>query len=427
MGELIEEMKVISKSKANKLGKEIRELINNDQEPTEEQIDLLQGYRVSFKDDLSEVISIVSKIAQIGGSDSITAYRVKRIESIISKIRREPTMQLGNMGDIAGCRIILYRKDHLQDVIDEIGQRFKVLGKPNNYIENPKEDGYNGYHVYIESPINPKRKLEIQIRTKETHKWSSLVEIIDHIYNLKLKEGQKHKDLQRFLLYLSDKKKLDIAQKQEIIDIDKKHNIYTKLFEVFIKNYSRIRYEWLNVTNFEDKRYFVFEVKTDNTSFIHSYQNYEEAEVKYFDLFKSDDKSNFVLAHIEKPKFKRICLAYASYVMIQHEYLDDWNDIIHDIFQSTDSGTGKQINNLLEYSKRNLNDQATLLERELEDVNKYEANSDLNVNVKSLNEWKLEIQEKIEKLPRNLIKGDKRKKNEAKGIIGWFIDKVIRK
>ena len=417
----IEKSNVISKSTANRLGKDLRNLIEKNQEPSDEQINLLQNYRTSFKDDLSVVVSIVSEIAQIGGTDSITAFRVKRIESILSKIKREPTMQLGNMGDIAGCRIILYRDDNINTVISQLQLRFNVISI-NNYIDRPKEDGYNGYHVYIESPINPKRKLEIQIRTKETHIWSSLVEIIDHVYNLKLKEGEKHEDLQEFLFYLSKKKKLDIGQKQKIIDIDKKHKIYSNLFIVFLKNYSRIRLEWLNVTSFEDKRFFIFEVKADNTSAIHSFKNYENAEESYFELFKKEDKSNFVLAHIEKPKFKRMCLAYASYVMIHHDYLNDWNDIVLDVIRSKQINSNESTYNLLEYSKRNLHDQVKLLEQEMEEVNKYEQNA--NVNLDSLKEWKNEINEKLNLLPRNSVKSDIEQENKTKGFFGRFFNKI---
>ncbi|WP_373708157.1 hypothetical protein [Kaistella sp.] len=416
----LEKSNVISKSTANRLGKDIRNLIENNQDPSEEQINLLQNYRTSFKDDLSVVVSIVSDIAQIGGTDSITAFRVKRIESILSKIKREPTMQLGNMGDIAGCRIILYRDDNINTVISQLQLRFNVLSI-NDYIKNPKEDGYNGYHVYIESPINPKRKLEIQVRTKETHIWSSLVEIIDHVYSLKLKEGEKHEDLQEFLFYLSRKKKLDITQKQKIINIDKKHEIYSNLFGVFLKNYSRIRLEWLNVTSFEDKRYFIFEVKTDNTSAIYSFQNYEDAEESYFELFKKEDKSNFVLAHIEKPKFKRMCLAYASYVMIHHDYLNDWNDIILDLLKLKQINSNENNNNLLEYFKRNLHDQVKLIEQEMEEVNKYEQNADVNLD--SLKEWKEEINEKLNLLPRNTVNGNINKGNKSMS----FFDRIMKK
>jgi hypothetical protein len=35
---------------------------------------------------------------------------------------------------------------------------------------------------------------------------------------------------------------------------------------------------------------------------------------------------NFVLTHAEKPNFKRICIAYASYMLVNHDYLEDWNE-----------------------------------------------------------------------------------------------------
>jgi ppGpp synthetase/RelA/SpoT-type nucleotidyltranferase len=44
------------------------------------------------------------------------SQRLKRIPTIIDKLRREPTMALGNMGDIGGCRGILDSIDELRRV-----------------------------------------------------------------------------------------------------------------------------------------------------------------------------------------------------------------------------------------------------------------------------------------------------------------------
>lgn len=421
MSERIKETYNISKSSMNRLGKKIREYIRNNEDIPADTIDHLQEYRVSFKDDLVHVIQKVKDVAETGGSDSITSFRIKRIESILSKIKREPKMQLGNMGDIAGCRIMVYRKEALSKVKDVIHNSFKVLSV-NDYISEPKADGYNGYHVYIESPNDSKRKLEIQLRTKETHQWSSLVEIIDNIYNLKLKEGQQHPELQRFILHLSRKSSLTQGEMKEVIEIDKKNNIYGNLNEVFLKNYYRIRNEWLRVKSFDNKRFFIFELKEDKSSEIHAFEKYEDAEKEYFNKFKSYSKSNFVLAHISKPKFKSMCTAYASYIMIQHEYLDDWNNFVNTLLKNT-AGTGSHIRNLLEYSKRNLTDQAELIQSEINEIDKYE--SDKDVNLQSLIEWKNEINDRLRKLPGGIIKGDKRKRSERKSLVKWFKENFL--
>jgi ppGpp synthetase/RelA/SpoT-type nucleotidyltranferase len=49
------------------------------------------------------------------GYATTVAQRLKRRPTIIDKLKREPTMQLNMMHDIAGCRLIFQKE---QDIID---------------------------------------------------------------------------------------------------------------------------------------------------------------------------------------------------------------------------------------------------------------------------------------------------------------------
>ena len=42
-----------------------------------------------------------------GGKDIVVAERLKRLDSIIKKLEREPTMSLWTMQDLGGCRFIV--------------------------------------------------------------------------------------------------------------------------------------------------------------------------------------------------------------------------------------------------------------------------------------------------------------------------------
>lgn len=200
----------MTKSQVNKLGKEIRSNIKLGEDPSLDLLENLQEYRTSYKDDLSAVFEKISDIAKNARKDSITSFRIKRIESILSKIKRQPTMSLGNMGDIAGCRILLYSEDSVYKVIDNIRGSF-IVKSENDYLLQNKDDGYRGFHFYIESPINPNKTIEIQVRTVKSHKWASMVEIIDILFNLRIKEGQKHPDFQKFHLLLSKNDNLTLS------------------------------------------------------------------------------------------------------------------------------------------------------------------------------------------------------------------------
>lgn len=400
----------MTKSQVNKLGKVLRSKIKLGEKPSLELLESLQEYRTSFKEDISAVFEKISDIAKNARKDSITSFRIKRIESILSKIKRQPTMSLGNMGDIAGCRILLYSEDSLIKVITNLKSNFVVTGV-NDYLAENKEDGYRGYHIYIESPINKHKIIEIQVRTVKSHKWASMVEIIDILYNLKIKEGQEHPDFQKFHLLLSNNGNLTLSEQKELIKIDDKYNVHSKLNEVFIKNHVKIRKDWLGISPNKNP-FFIIEVDENKSSNISSFQSYEIAETEYFKKFKVTSNSNFVLTHIEKPNFKRLCIAYASYVLIKHDYLNDWNkytsDILDELVEKKDF---EQIKYFKNYTQNNLQEQLRLLESELSEISKYQEEN--SSDIEGYNEWILEIKDRVADVTRIVIERskDKKKKN----------------
>ncbi len=281
-------------------------------------------------------------------------------------------MSLGNMGDIAGCRVIVHSKFALSLIRNEIFKIYEIT-QVKDYIKEPKPDRYQGYHIYIKSPVNKHKQVEIQLRHIRTHKWASLVEIIDIIFDLKLKEGQKQSDLQDFLHLLSlDKQKLDIKQIAKILNIDSKYEIYKKLNQVFIQNHIPIRKFWVEATDQKPHSYFIIEVDKEKKSSIKALDNYQTAEIEYFKMFLRDQTSNFVLIYIENPKFKEVCIAYSSYMMIKHNYLDDWNFFARKILKSESKhGEIKSYNTYKDFIDRNLNDQNQLIKSEIQEINNH--------------------------------------------------------
>ncbi|MDD2673722.1 MAG: hypothetical protein PHF81_02475 [Flavobacterium sp.] len=383
----------MTKTQVNKVGRKIRKGIQNQGEISNEDLLKLQEYRTSFQKDLASIFNQISLLSKKERSDSIVSFRIKRIESILSKIKRQPTMALGNMGDIAGCRVLLYSDDALLGLVKKFKAEFNVK-YVNNYLVDAKEDGYRGYHLYVESPIDRDKLIEIQLRTVTAHKWASLVEIIDILYNLKIKEGEKSEEFEEFLLLLSKKSTLTIKNKLRIIEIDKNNSIYLKLNEVFIQNHLQVRKDWVGLSN-SSNNYFLIEVDSEKKSNLISFQSYQNAEEKYFTMFGEKNKSNFVLTHVEKPNFKRICIAYASYMLVNHDYLEDWNEFTLDIIMdNTIKKSQSNFDYYSEYVQRNLKDQFNLVKSEISEYNRY---SEKEENNDGLNEWLDEIKEKMKK------------------------------
>jgi len=406
----------MTKSKINRLGKKIRKDLREGKNLEETDLFELQDYRTSFKEDISPVFNLISSISRTERKDSIVSFRIKRIESILSKIKREPTMALGNMGDIAGCRVILYTERALKNLIEIIQSKF-IIKNFNDYTINPKEDGYTGYHIYIESPINKNKTIEIQLRTIITHKWASLVEIIDILFNLKLKEGQKHPGLQKFLYLLSlPKDKLTIDDKKSIIDVDKEYDIYPLLNGVFIKNHISIRKSWIKLSETIENYYFIIEVDENKKSNIISINNYKDAEEEYFKMFRTETPSNFVLAYIERPNFKKICVAYASYMMVKHDYLNDWSNFVKDIIDYDLMNKKKESFNLYkDYFKRNLNNQVELISNEIKEVKQHIDNNGGNQSF-GVREWLNELKDRNTICVKFTEEVQELKKSQEKGL-----------
>ncbi|MEQ8553289.1 MAG: hypothetical protein RIC06_23020 [Cyclobacteriaceae bacterium] len=397
-----------SKTQINKLGKKLRTTIQEGNEIGKTELEQLQEYRTSFREDISPVFENVAAIAKRIRRDSLISLRIKRIESILSKIRREPTMALGNMGDIAGCRVICHSKSSLSLIRNEISKLYSVT-KVKDYVSEPKPDGYSGYHIYIKSPVNEHKQVEIQLRHVRTHKWASLVEIIDIIYELKLKEGEKHPELHEFLYLLSlERNNLDVSQIARILEVDSKYGIYTKLNQVFLQNHIPIRRSWLEATDTEVYSHYIIEVDKDKKSNIKALDNYQTAEMEYFQMFLTNQTSNFVLIFIDKPKFKEICIAYASYMMIKHDYLDDWNFFANKVLRAESKhGVIKSYNTYKNFIERNLDDQQNLFKSEIEEINRHlENNEDGGF---AISDWIEELKERNESIQRFLKEIEKLK------------------
>ena len=86
-----------------RLGDRIR---SNPQHVAEADLQMLQGLRLSYKEPLAIIFKSLEHTAYKVDHNCICTYRVKRIESIISKLIRFPEMQVNRAEDIAGCRSI---------------------------------------------------------------------------------------------------------------------------------------------------------------------------------------------------------------------------------------------------------------------------------------------------------------------------------
>ena len=94
----------LTKNQIRNLSSRLKDL---DYNPTQGDIQQLHELRMVYREFLSIAFSILSEEADKIDSKAICTYRIKRVESIISKLRRFPDTSLVTMEDLAGCRCIL--------------------------------------------------------------------------------------------------------------------------------------------------------------------------------------------------------------------------------------------------------------------------------------------------------------------------------
>lgn len=127
--------------------------------------------------------------------DFIIAQRLKRMESIVAKLRRSRGMSLWRMQDLGGCRIIVDSIEEVYAAIEKIKADTGkyVIKRETDYIFSPRASGYRSYHMILEyhgvERYDRNMLVELQVRTRLEHMWATAVEIMGVLQNESLKSG----------------------------------------------------------------------------------------------------------------------------------------------------------------------------------------------------------------------------------------------
>ena len=145
-------------------------------------------------------------------SNAIVARRLKRLPTIIDKLKRHPNMNVTTMHDLGGCRVILSTVAE----VDALVERLKGAKRAQNLITRsydylrepgPQDTGYRGIHLVYEyratKPDFWGSAVEVQIRTELQHAWATAVETLDLFGGTRLKYGTGDDELKRFFLVVS--------------------------------------------------------------------------------------------------------------------------------------------------------------------------------------------------------------------------------
>lgn len=178
-----------TKSQVNRAGRTIRAAMRGDAVEGDQFLEayrVLLAFRAAHQYPLVKATMGLRSMVRTEGCRVEVSQRLKRAPTILDKIHREPTLQLGNMQDIGGCRAVLANVDELRRVERRL-KRNRPPVHTSDYIASPRASGYRGVHVVVEYD---NRRIEVQLRTPAMHEWAIAVERLGGRLQEDLKSGR---------------------------------------------------------------------------------------------------------------------------------------------------------------------------------------------------------------------------------------------
>ncbi len=116
---------------------------------------------------------VTARLAQTG----LTAVvRVKTRDTMVDKLRRQPSIALSTMDDVAGCRLVLDGDRDAQDrTVEQVRELFNRDGASAEVKDRRAFPSYGYRAVHVLVRLDDVR-IEVQVRTQLQHLWAELSE-----------------------------------------------------------------------------------------------------------------------------------------------------------------------------------------------------------------------------------------------------------
>ena len=173
---------------------------------------IVEDWRKLHMIPLEELVSAVtSALTNAGVTAAFSSHRLKRMTSIIAKLRHNPGMGLGGLQDIGGARFVFDDITSLMKAQEVIRAahfaHFTLDREPYDYVAQPKESGYRSIHFaykYVSDNADyDGLRVELQIRTRLQHDWAMAVETAELISKSPLKASLGDENWLRFFKLVS--------------------------------------------------------------------------------------------------------------------------------------------------------------------------------------------------------------------------------
>lgn len=310
---------------------------------------IIEDWRSLHMVPLEHLVKEITKIlTDAGVSASFSSHRLKRMTSIIAKLRHNSTMRLGGVQDIGGARFVfedipslLKAKDVIANAtLDNFIPDRELYDYVTSEGKGPKESGYRSIHfVYKYVSDNPDYdglRIELQIRTRLQHDWAMAVETAELLSQSPLKAGLGDKYWMDFFKLASA-----VFAKREGMPVEQ--TFVTMTEQDFCIEYSKLEKKCRFLEQLEG---LVSAVKiTEQHSlavgyaviFIHfadrkvqlrHYSNEElDAAARYYsDVEKSINNNEAAVVLVSVSDMKELQEAYPSYFLNASEFVQALND-----------------------------------------------------------------------------------------------------
>ncbi len=271
-----------------------------------------------------------------GHEDIIVAERLKRLDSILNKLNREPSMSLWTMQDLGGCRFIVSSVDDIYKYADqyEHSRKRHILKSEYDYVKNPKTSGYRSlhrvyeYHSDKKDTYNKNMLIEIQYRTHLQHVWATAVETMGLFTNEAIKAGQGSRDVNRFFVLTSSLFAIREGQQivpgttpdvdelvHEIESINARYNYLELLQGINIAVEAQKRNQFIR-----DAAYFILALDYDEHKLTVS-------PFRASDFEKANERYNSIEATRTDKKIDAVLVRVSSFDVLKKAYPNYFSDI----------------------------------------------------------------------------------------------------
>lgn len=330
-----------TKSQVKKAGECIRKG-NGD---IDKSIEIIQQYRAAHLYPLMIIKNLVWKHAQKINKNAIIARRLKRLPTIIDKLRRKTldgktpnSIAVTRMSDIGGCRVIVDNRYELLLLDSSLDKsRTTHKSKVKDYIKYPKPTGYRGIHriysCYAKDETHQWKEfdIEVQLRTKLQHLWATTVEVVDLCEGRALKTNPFESNpswIEFFQLmseFIADEEGfIFIAPtdknriKERLISLNQKLNAIDKL-----RSFNRLFSD--KKLNLSDRKggFVIIALKNNHIYFqVFAHSQKHLAIASYSDVEK-DEEANGLF--VEMDDLKKLSYAYPNYLIDTKYFIDKFD------------------------------------------------------------------------------------------------------